>query len=66
MDTDDNVVQFPGPEFLLQCDCGSTEFRIIINDEAPFKVKDLECSCGKWSAPVADVLKACEQAEHDQ
>jgi len=63
MMNDENVVQFPGPEFLLQCDCGRIEFGVLVSEAAPFKVEFLECtSCG-WQASVDDVMTACELGE---
>lgn len=60
---DDNIVQFPGTEFLLQCNCGRIEFGVLISETAPYEVKFLECaSCG-WQSTLADVMKACEQGE---
>lgn len=63
MSNDDKVVQFPEPEFLLQCDCGRIEFGVLVNQEAPFKVRFLECAGCGWQATLEDVMTACELGE---
>lgn len=52
--------------YCLQCNCGRVDFRIFIGETAPHTITTIECGCGNWSAPVGDVLKACEAGKQDE
>jgi len=58
MSNDNNVVKFPEPEYLLECNCGRTDFRLILGEERPLVVQKLECGCVEWVAGIVDVLAA--------
>jgi len=60
MSKDNNVVKFPEPEYLLECNCGRTDFRLILGEERPLAVQKVECGCGEWVASIEEVLAAVE------
>lgn len=61
MSEESKVLKFPELEYLLECNCGRTDFRLVLEKQNPLRLKQIECGCGEWASSLDEVLAAVQE-----